>query len=140
MKNSSKNFLMGTVIGGVIGAFSALLLAPKSGKELRQDIETKSNEVVRKTTDLTNEVAKKTTDLTSEVAKKTTDLTNEVAKKATDLSSDVKESGKDLANYANEKKLQLTEQSKQVIEKVKDWKETKEDDLLEEEVDAVENK
>lgn len=34
----SKDFFLGALIGGVIGATAALLLAPKSGKELRGDI------------------------------------------------------------------------------------------------------
>lgn len=36
--NHNKNFLVGAVIGGVLGAVSALLLAPKAGCELREDI------------------------------------------------------------------------------------------------------
>ena len=34
----SKGFLAGALIGGVAGAITALLLAPKSGQELRKDI------------------------------------------------------------------------------------------------------
>ncbi|WP_078555018.1 YtxH domain-containing protein [Bacillus alkalicellulosilyticus] len=37
-KRSGNGMLMGTLIGGVIGATGALLLAPKKGEELRQDI------------------------------------------------------------------------------------------------------
>ncbi|MFA8439233.1 YtxH domain-containing protein [Pueribacillus sp. YX66] len=36
--NSSKNFLLGAVVGGIVGAVTALLLAPKSGKEMRTDL------------------------------------------------------------------------------------------------------
>ncbi len=35
---NSKDFLLGTIIGGIVGASVALLFAPKSGRELRQDI------------------------------------------------------------------------------------------------------
>ncbi|MFD2046358.1 YtxH domain-containing protein [Ornithinibacillus salinisoli] len=35
---NSKDFLIGTLIGGAVGASLALLFAPKSGKELRGDI------------------------------------------------------------------------------------------------------
>lgn len=35
---NSKDFLIGTLIGGIIGATTALFLAPKSGKELRDEI------------------------------------------------------------------------------------------------------
>ncbi|GAJ99426.1 YtxH domain-containing protein [Geomicrobium sp. JCM 19055] len=35
---NTKDFLIGTLIGGIVGASAALLFAPKSGKELRGDI------------------------------------------------------------------------------------------------------
>ncbi|MGM8215648.1 YtxH domain-containing protein [Bacillaceae bacterium W0354] len=35
---NSKDFLIGTLIGSIVGASVALLLAPKSGRELRQDL------------------------------------------------------------------------------------------------------
>jgi gas vesicle protein len=35
---NSKDFLLGTLLGGLVGASVALLFAPKSGRELRQDI------------------------------------------------------------------------------------------------------
>lgn len=44
----TKGFLIGALIGGAVGAAAALLTAPKSGKELRDDISTKSNEIYSK--------------------------------------------------------------------------------------------
>lgn len=38
MKEKSKGLLWGVLIGSVAGSVTALLLAPKSGKELRHDI------------------------------------------------------------------------------------------------------
>jgi gas vesicle protein len=43
-KNSTKGFLIGFLAGGAVGAITALLAAPKSGKELRGDIKHKSEE------------------------------------------------------------------------------------------------
>lgn len=39
---SSNHFFLGAVVGGVVGAFAALLLAPKTGKELRKALKTSS--------------------------------------------------------------------------------------------------
>ncbi len=36
--STTGSFLMGVLVGGAVGAIVALLLAPKSGKELRRDI------------------------------------------------------------------------------------------------------
>lgn len=48
----SKGFLIGALVGGAVGAITALLLAPKSGKELREDISRKSNELMDKAQDI----------------------------------------------------------------------------------------
>ncbi|MDO8550212.1 MAG: YtxH domain-containing protein, partial [Ignavibacteria bacterium] len=42
--NQGKGLLIGLLIGGAIGALAGLLFAPKSGRELRQDIKNKSDE------------------------------------------------------------------------------------------------
>ncbi len=39
--NNTQNFLVGTLVGGLVGTVAALLLAPKSGSELRQDVSDK---------------------------------------------------------------------------------------------------
>lgn len=38
--NTGRDFLVGTIIGAAVGASLALLFAPKSGRELREDINT----------------------------------------------------------------------------------------------------
>jgi gas vesicle protein len=42
----TKGFLAGFLIGGAIGGSIALLYAPKSGKNLRNDISRKTNELI----------------------------------------------------------------------------------------------
>ena len=44
---SEGNFLKGLIIGGLIGASAALLLAPKSGKETRADICNRTEELIK---------------------------------------------------------------------------------------------
>jgi len=44
--NVSKGLLIGFLTGGIVGAAIALLYAPKSGKELRQDIKGKTDELI----------------------------------------------------------------------------------------------
>jgi len=39
------NFTLGALIGGVIGAVTALLYAPSSGKALRLDLQQKANNI-----------------------------------------------------------------------------------------------
>lgn len=47
----SKGFIIGALIGGVAGALTALLLAPKSGTELRKDIAATSTDIYGKASD-----------------------------------------------------------------------------------------
>ena len=47
----TKGLMLGTIIGGVMGAITALLLAPKSGVELRRDLAEKSQDVYDKASD-----------------------------------------------------------------------------------------
>ncbi|MCC2684629.1 MAG: YtxH protein [Paenibacillaceae bacterium] len=68
--NSGKSFLAGAVVGGVLGALTALLLAPKSGQELRKDLGDQYKEVSHKTQDLAKGIADTTSEWTS-IAKET---------------------------------------------------------------------
>jgi gas vesicle protein len=43
------NFLTGLLFGGVLGGVSAFLLAPKSGKELRDDIQETGKKAIHET-------------------------------------------------------------------------------------------
>lgn len=44
----TKGFVFGALIGGAVGAVTALLLAPKSGEELRKELAEKSNDAYDK--------------------------------------------------------------------------------------------
>lgn len=44
-KGSSGKFALGAILGAAVGAAAALLTAPKSGKETREDIKNKATEV-----------------------------------------------------------------------------------------------
>lgn len=49
--NLTKGFLLGAIVGGAVGAITALLLAPKSGAELRKDIAETSQDIYGKASD-----------------------------------------------------------------------------------------
>jgi len=51
-KKVVKSFLWGALTGAVTGAVAALLLAPKSGRELRGDIADTAHKVGEKTADI----------------------------------------------------------------------------------------
>ncbi|MEK1828368.1 YtxH domain-containing protein [Priestia megaterium] len=67
---SNKGFLVGTVIGGVVGAATALLLAPKSGKEFRSDLNEQAAYVRLKTEQAKNSAVEKDKGLLKRLKKK----------------------------------------------------------------------
>ena len=77
--NISKGLLIGFLKGSIVGAAVALLYAPKSGKELRQDIKGKTDEFI--------DEAEKFIDTAKEKAKNTI---NDGKRKAEQLISDAK--------------------------------------------------
>jgi gas vesicle protein len=68
-KKAVKSFLWGTLAGAVTGAVTALLLAPKPGRELRSDLADTAQLAIEKTSELSRQaggavqsLARKTTD------------------------------------------------------------------------------
>ena len=59
MKDNN-HFMAGLLLGGVAAGLGALLLAPKSGKELMNDISDTYNDVAEKTGELSDDVKHKT--------------------------------------------------------------------------------
>lgn len=75
-KKIVKSFMWGALTGAVTGAVSALLLAPKSGKELRKDISVTAQKVGGKT---------------AEVGRQAGAAVQSFAKRSSELASDAKQ-------------------------------------------------
>ncbi|MGC5771188.1 YtxH domain-containing protein [Paenibacillus pabuli] len=73
MKDSNKSLLWGALIGSVVGSVTALLLAPKSGRELRQDISEGARQVSEKGQELASKVGEQSSQIVSKV-KETADV------------------------------------------------------------------
>jgi gas vesicle protein len=88
---NSKEFLIGTLIGGMIGAVTALLLAPKSGKELRNDLNEKASRWKEQTNHLTNKAFEKSSVVAEAAKEKTISLSHVVSKQSSQLLNKVKD-------------------------------------------------
>jgi gas vesicle protein len=99
-KNIGKGLLIGFLAGGAIGAIIALLYAPKSGKELRNDIKQKADDYFEeaekyisdakvKAKDLINEGKKRSEKLISDAKVKSDELLKDAEKIFTDAKSKV---------------------------------------------------
>jgi gas vesicle protein len=86
-QKKGKDLLIGAIVGGILGAATALLFAPKSGRELRSDIAEQAQAVSEKTAQIANTVSQKT----QEVVKTVSTQTSELVGKAKDTASSVVE-------------------------------------------------
>lgn len=89
-EESSNSFLLGAIIGGVVGAAAALLLAPKSGKEIRNTFSNQAGSLIDKTTSMrenvmtkSNEIVSKGSSLSQGIVLQSTGLMNKVKGKLT---------------------------------------------------------
>ncbi|GAE36944.1 YtxH domain-containing protein [Halalkalibacter akibai] len=118
MKNQ-KSVAMGTVVGGVVGATAALLTAPKSGEELREDI---SNQVLdgwNKTEDVSKELRIKLEELSGIINEGSENVSRTVKKKSENVMNEIRQ-------LLNDKESKTTTESLRGIIR----------DLMEQEADA----
>ncbi|MFC7393601.1 YtxH domain-containing protein [Scopulibacillus cellulosilyticus] len=79
-KVSAKGFVIGVLVGGTAGALTALLLSPKSGKEIRSGINVQSQTLKKKSNDLAQLALEKS----SSIAKTVSDQSSNVVTKMKD--------------------------------------------------------
>lgn len=93
--SGGKDFLIGAIVGGIVGAATALFLAPKPGKELIQDLNQQAGILKEKGIELSGTVQDKGTEYISIAKDKTGSLGRTVSKHSNDLMGKVKGLGKD---------------------------------------------
>lgn len=72
--NQTKGFLFGAIAGGIIGSVTALLFAPKAGKELRQDISEGARRVQEQTVRAAGQVSDTTVRIAKQIGNQASDL------------------------------------------------------------------
>ncbi|MGD6802618.1 YtxH domain-containing protein [Rossellomorea vietnamensis] len=110
---NAKDFLIGSLIGGIVGAATALFLAPKSGKELRDDLNTHAGTLKEKSGQWRETAMERGNELASAAKEKTSGITKTVQEQSTNLVNKVK-SGKneDSSEVTGEEQLPVeTEQN-----------------------------
>lgn len=101
---NSKDFLIGTLIGGIIGATTALFLAPKSGKELRDDLGNQAVALKDRTDRMTADAKEKGSEYVSIAKDKTSNITQLVADQSGQIMNkvkDLKDRSKNTTDTAN---------------------------------------
>jgi gas vesicle protein len=76
--SNSRDFVTGAIVGGLAGALAALLLAPKSGKELRGSLNEQTSTLKTKGVDLASVAKEKASGLKETVTQQSSNLVNKV--------------------------------------------------------------
>jgi gas vesicle protein len=105
VETNRSGLLLGLVIGGAVGAVASLLLAPKKGAELRDNLTT----TYRNLYDKTNEFAAALGQKTKEMAAKTGDISEQTSEKAKDIGEKASERTRDFAEKASSKVQEVAE-------------------------------
>lgn len=75
---SGNSFLTGLLAGAAIGGIIALLYAPQSGKETREQLKKKFSELEKELENLKDQASQKTGKMKEDLAKKLADLQREI--------------------------------------------------------------
>ena len=120
-----KDLLIGSFIGGVIGAGTALLLAPKAGRELRHDI----NETAREsTTTIARNVQGQSTqviDKVKELSKRLSSNIDELTESADSLIDDADGLGEEIAASVRKEVEDLQRSVEQLVREVEEREKAK---------------
>ena len=108
-RKDTKGFMLGALAGSIIGSVTALLFAPKSGKELRQDISAGAQKVGDTTLYAANKVGETTGRIARGIGDRTTSIAGNIAdsvrgfRKGSDAGAIVTISGTETASEATAK-------------------------------------
>jgi gas vesicle protein len=120
------SFLVGAIVGGVLGAAAALFLAPKTGKEMREDFTSQASQLKEKGIEIGTVAKDKATEYTTIAKDKATEYSSVAKDKATEYSSAAKEKATEFSAAAKEKTGEVSksiqEQSGQLVDKLKSIK------------------
>jgi len=100
----SKGFIVGALVGGAMGAITALLFAPKSGEELRRDISDKSTELYLKAGNLSQDASYEISNAINIGKKKADDIIYSAREKADELIANAEQTLKDARSKINSAK------------------------------------
>jgi gas vesicle protein len=107
MTGTTKHVLTGIIVGGLIGATAMMLLAPRSGEEMRAEIKDKA-------LDLRDRTAESVKDTVSQVVSKAGHLKGGIKGK----SQDIKQRGQDVLIERLDRVSEAVEAAKKVLQEI----------------------
>lgn len=87
---NAKDFLIGALVGGIVGAATALFLAPKSGKEMRSDLNVQAQALKEKTGQFAETAKIKGVEFVEAAKEKSNTISQTVSKQSSEIINKVK--------------------------------------------------
>ena len=109
MSKKSNGFLSGLLVGGAAAAAAALLFAPKSGKELRDELTEKTNEFAsnENNPEFVNQAIDKATSLKDKAVKSSNEAFSTIKNQSSELAKKIKTSTSDEEMMSFEEAMDL---------------------------------
>ncbi|GEL77188.1 YtxH domain-containing protein [Tenuibacillus multivorans] len=106
---NSKDFLIGSLIGGIVGASVALLFAPKSGRELREDLNTGAQQVRDRASEWRDVAYEKGSEWSSQLQEKSREFSDRVKDTKDQVQDRVNQFRDERMNGDNKEALEVAE-------------------------------
>ncbi|WP_168119690.1 YtxH domain-containing protein [Paenibacillus sp. HB172176] len=97
-QTNGNGMVLGAVIGGIVGAAAALLLAPKSGKQMREDLGGQIQNISHKTKDIASNIRSQTKDIASNLTTQTKELASNLRSQAKETMEEACDKAEDAVN------------------------------------------
>jgi len=100
---SNRDFMIGSIVGGLIGAAAALMLAPKSGKEIREELGQQANKMKEQSGRFSaDQIFEKGSDFVNVAKDKTSTLSQVVSEQSSQIMNKVRDITKNSNGQAND--------------------------------------
>lgn len=116
----SKGFLIGALVGGVAGALTALLLAPKSGAELRKDIKDTSSDMYGKVSGYLHQIEGEVGTTVANTMNESKERANKIMNAARSKAEEILHDAESVLHDARNKAVSTKENVQTKIENVRD--------------------
>ncbi|MCX7880583.1 MAG: YtxH domain-containing protein [Ignavibacteria bacterium] len=115
-----KGFILGSIFGGAVGAFLALLFAPKSGREFRKELADKTNELYRKASNYLTDVEQKIDEQVWETVNEGKIRAQSIIETAKQQAQKILEDAERIIQEAKEKAFEIKETVEDKIDQIKE--------------------
>ena len=116
--SKKSGFLLGAIVGGTAAAVAALILAPESGKDLRNRLARQVDDLLDTASDYTDDTVEKGQDMKQTIKDKTTIYTKRLEELAEMLKEKVSDVVDEVTNHSDDILSEIEEEVAEISEEM----------------------